>query len=122
MPWKLTVRSGPRVQRSRFDRLDQALDAIEARARELAGSAPGEAIDVRYKRFEAIERVAARIELAGPERLIPSVRAGVDVRGDGSAVAYLGRMRRQAVKQRKGESPYRALRRTLHDQRPPVAP
>ncbi len=113
MPWKLTVRAGPRVQRSRFEELDQALDAVEARARELSQGAPGEAIDVKYKRFEPIRRVAARIELAGPERLLPSVRAGVDVRGDGSIEAYRGRLRREVVKQRKGETAYRALRRAL---------
>jgi len=113
VPWKLTVRAGPRVQRSRFEELDQALDAVEARARELSQGAPGEAIDVKYKRFEPIRRVAARIELAGPERLLPSVRAGVDVRGDGSIEAYRGRLRREVVKQRKGETAYRALRRAL---------
>ncbi|MGI8428769.1 MAG: hypothetical protein ACR2OB_05565 [Solirubrobacteraceae bacterium] len=113
MPWKMTVRAGPQVQRSYFDQLDQALAAIEAQGRELARAAPREAIDVKYKRFEAIQRVSARIELAGPERMMPSVRAGVDVRGDGSTEAYLGRLRREVVKQRKGETAYRALRRAL---------
>ncbi len=113
MPWKLTVRTGPRVQRTHFGQLGEALDALEARARELAHAAPKQAVDAGYKRFEPVQRVAARIELAGPERLIPSVRAGVDVRGDGSTEAYLGRVKRQVVEQRKGETPYRALRREL---------
>jgi hypothetical protein len=113
VPWKLTVRAGPRIERSRFQELDQGLDALEQRARELARSAPREAVDVRYKRFEPIQQVAARLELAGPERLLPSVRAGVDVRGDGSIEAYLGRVRRRVVEQRKGESPYQALDRVL---------
>jgi hypothetical protein len=113
VPWRLTVRSGPRVERARFERLEEALDAVEAQARELAKTAPRDAVDVRYKRFEPIQQVAARLELSGPERLVPSVRAGVDVRGDGSTEAYLGRVRRQVVEQRKGESSYRALRRVL---------
>ena len=113
MPWKLTVRAGPRIERSRFQERDQGLDALEARAQQLARSAPRKAVDVRYKRFEPIQQVAARLELAGPERLLPSVRVGVDVRGDGSIEAYLGRVRRQVVEQRKGESPYQALRRVL---------
>ena len=111
--WKLTVRAGPRVERRRFDRLDDALDAAEARARELASEAPRESVDLKYRRFEPIQQVAARLEIAGPERLLPTVRAGVDVRGDGSTEAYLGRVHRELVQQRKGETAYRALRRAL---------
>src|ERR1019366_2936463 len=78
VPWRLTVRIGPRVQRSRFERLDEALEALERRAGELARDAPRDALDVRFKRYEPIQQVAARIELAGPQRLLPSVRAGLD--------------------------------------------
>jgi hypothetical protein len=113
VPWKLTIRSGPRVQRLRFGDLEEALATIELRGRELTQSAPRSAVDARFRRFEPVQRVAARIELAGPERLIPTVRAGVDVRGDGSTEAYVGRVRRKAVEQRKGESAYKALRREL---------
>jgi hypothetical protein len=101
------------VQRAQFEHLGDTLDALEARARELAQATPKQAVDARFKRFEPVQQVAARLELAGPERLVPSVRAGVDVRGDGSAEAYVGRIRRQVVQQRKGETPYRALRRKL---------
>ncbi len=113
MPWKLTVRTGSRVEHARFDALRDALDAIEVRARELAEAAPQDALGVELKRFQPIQRVAARIELAGPERLMPSVRAGVDVRADGSTEAYLGRVRRRIVERRKRETPYAALRRSL---------
>lgn len=113
MSWKLTVRAGPRVERSRFDQLDDALDAAEMRARELARTTPRAPIDVKFKRFDPIQQIAARIEIAGPERLMPKVRAGVDVRGDGSTEAYLGHVTREVVKQRKGETTYRALRRAL---------
>jgi hypothetical protein len=117
VPWKVTVRAGPKIERTSFDDLGSALDAVEARARELAGTAPRDAVDLKYKRFEPLQQVAARLELAGPERLIPSVRAGVDVRGDGSTEAYTGRIRRQVVEQRRGESPYKALRRALSARR-----
>jgi hypothetical protein len=113
--WKLTVRSGPRVKRASFDDLNGALEALEARGRELATSAPDGVVDVKYKRFEPQQQVVARLELAGPQRFVPSVRVGVDVRGDGSVEAYRGRVRRQVVDEQRGESAYAALRRVLNE-------
>jgi hypothetical protein len=113
VPWKLTVRVGPRVEHSRFEELDAALDAAQRRGEELARDAPRDAVDAKLKRFEPVEQVAARLELAGPERLVPRVRAGVDVRGDGSSEAYLGHIRRRLVDRRGGESAWAALRRAL---------
>jgi hypothetical protein len=114
----LKVRAGPQVQRRRLATLEEALDALEERARELAREAPREAFDAKLKRFEPIQQVAARVELAGPERLVPTVRAGLDVRGDGSTEAYMGRIKREVVEQRKGENAYRALRRALSERHP----
>jgi hypothetical protein len=53
--------------------------------------------------------VIARLELTGPGRL----RAGLDVRGDGSSEAFTGRVRRRLVEQRGDESAYDALRRAI---------
>ena len=113
MAWKLTVRAGPGVERLRFEELEAALDAAEQRGAELARDAPRRSVGLKLKRFEPVQQVAARIELAGPERLVPSVRAGVDVRGDGSTEAYVGRVRRQLVERQVGESAWAALRRAL---------
>jgi hypothetical protein len=113
MPWKLTVRVGPRVERLAFDELEPALDALESRAKTLSKAAPKEPFGTRYKRYEPVQQVFARLELAGPQRLLPTVRGGVDVRGDGSMEAYSGRIKRVLIEQRRGEKAYEALGRML---------
>jgi hypothetical protein len=113
VPWKLTVRAGPRVRRERFDDREAALTALEEQARELADGAPRQATDIKIRRFEPAQQVIARLEVSGPERLVPSVRAGVDVHGDGSVEAYRGRVRRVEVVPNRGQTPFAALRRAL---------
>lgn len=109
--YALTLRSGPRVQRTHFADLGTALDRLQDWVDEQAGNADREAIDLRVRRFEPIQQVAARGELVGPRRL----RGGIDVRGDGSSEAYTGRWRRRLVQPRSGESATAALRRALSD-------
>ena len=115
MAWRLTVRAGPKLEHASFDGLGRLLDALEARGRELARSAPGEALNAKIRRYEPVQRVVGRLELSGPERLLPSVRAGVDVRGDGSTEAFRGRVRRVMLEQRSDEDAFAALRRALAD-------
>jgi hypothetical protein len=108
--YRVTIRHGARVERERHDALAAALAAIEARGEALADDAAAAPVGGRMmRRIDPVQQVAARIELAGPGRL----RAGVDVRGDGSAEAWTGRLRRRLVTQRRGETPYAALRREL---------
>ena len=104
------VRHGPKVERERYDTLEEALAAIESRGRRLEQEANATPVGGRLlRRIDPQQQVVARIELKGPRRL----RAGVDVRGDGSSETWTGRVRKQLVEQRRGESPYDALRRTL---------
>ena len=108
--YSLKTRRGARVQRERFGELGDALAALEARGEELQGEADVEPVDLRLGRtFEPVQQVFARIELAGPGRL----RAGIDVRGDGSAEAWTGRVRRKLVEQLPKESAYQALKRAI---------
>jgi hypothetical protein len=108
--YKLTVRRGAKVERERFDALPTAIDALERRSRELEAQADGFVVGGRLmRRVDPVKQVVARLELAGPHRL----RAGVDVRGDGSTEGYTGQLQRELIKQRRGESTYDALRRAL---------
>jgi hypothetical protein len=108
--WALKVRVGPKVEKQRYPDLAEALDALEERGRELESRANKHTLDLKViRKFEPVQQVSARIELAGPGR----VRAGVDVRGDGSSEGWTGRIRRSLIEQQPGETAYDALRRTL---------
>ena len=98
------------MERDRFGELADALAALERRGEELQEEADSRPIDLRLgRKFEPVQQVFARLELAGPGRL----RAGVDVRGDGSEEAWTGKVRRSLVEQQPEETAYDALRRTL---------
>jgi hypothetical protein len=98
------------VARERYSELVAALEAMEERGRELERTADAHTRGGTFiRRIEPVQQVVARLELSGPDRL----RAGLDVRGDGSSEAFTGRIRRRLVEQRGGESAYDALRRAL---------
>jgi hypothetical protein len=59
--------------------------------------------------YEPAQQVAVRGELRGPGGL----RAGVDVRGDGSAEAFTGFVRRRLIELGDGEDAWSALRREV---------
>jgi hypothetical protein len=108
--YTVTVRAGARVRKEHWAELDEALAAVESEGRELEQSADGRPEGgFLIRRLEPVQIVVARLELSGPGRL----RAGVDVRGDGSSEAFTGRLRRRVLMQRDGESAYDALRREL---------
>ena len=108
--YRITVRVKAKVEHERADDLEEALEALEARGRELAAQAKvPSAGGTLIRRFEPVQQVFGRLELAGPRGL----RAGIDIRGDGSVEAFTGRIRRKLVRQEGGESAYDALRRLL---------
>jgi len=111
--WDLTVRAGPKVERTHYPSLGEAIDALERRAGELASEAHRDEFTFFTRRIEPGAQVAVRLEVAGPGGWRPTVRGGVDLRGDGSAEAYTGRLRRALVEQFGDESAAAALRRAL---------
>jgi hypothetical protein len=113
--WTLTVRDGPRFERRRFGELGEALDALEARVEELHPKHHRDEVQFMRRTIEPSRQVSARAEIFGPQRFAPSVRGGVDLRGDGSSEAFTGKWRRRLVEQRRGENAVAALRRALED-------
>jgi hypothetical protein len=108
--YTLTVRSRAKVHKERHAELEEALAALESAGTELADGAGARPVGGSLiRRIEPVQQVVARLELRGPGRL----RAGVDVRGDGSSEAYTGRVRRRLVELKAGEDAYGALRRIL---------
>ena len=117
MSYRVVVRHGPKVDKLDAGTLTAALELLEARARAVAGGPARRPVDLRVRRFEPVQQVAARAELRGA-----GVRAGVDVRGDGSAEAWIGRIRRRLIEPRDGEDAYAALRRVVVAQSTSVEP
>jgi hypothetical protein len=109
VPYRVILRRGPRVERLRADSLDQALALLDVRVRAAAAGPPLPAVDLKVRHFEPVQQIAARAELRGPGRL----RAGIDVRGDGTSEAWTGRLRRVLVARERGEDAVAALRRVL---------
>jgi hypothetical protein len=110
--YTVTVRSGSKVRRSRFESPAEALDHVRDRARELEKTGRRAPVGGGLmRRIEPVRQVIGRIELKGPGGL----RVGVDVRGDGSSEAFSGRIRRRLVEQRTGESACDALARAVRE-------
>jgi hypothetical protein len=98
--YRVTVRRGPQVTREEYETLNQALAAIEREAR-----GDRQAISALGRTYEPEQLVAARIELKGTGK-----PAGIDVRGDGTLVAWTGRIRRTPLE---GRDALKALRQSL---------
>ena len=98
------------MRKRRCSALNEALRVIEREGRDLQATPDARPTGgTLMRRLEPVQLVVARLELTGPGRL----RAGIDVRGDGSSEAFSGRVRRQLIEQRPGESAYDALRREV---------
>ena len=109
--WKLTVRHGSDVEREGFDRLEAALAELRRRAERVRAEGPLQEVSA-LRDFAPAERVHARLEISGRGLLRPPT-AGIDVRGDGSMVAFTGAMRRRELQPHEDQSVFDAVGEAL---------
>jgi hypothetical protein len=109
--YRLTVRHGPRVDRERFDDLDDAVAELRRRAEEVRGEGPLDTVKA-FRNYEPGKRVAARLELSSGGWL-RGREAGVDVMGDGTVIPYTGGIRREPLEAGEERSAFEAVREAL---------
>lgn len=105
------MRHGPRVERRRFDAIDDAIAAMRAEAEAIRAEgnlAPAQG----FREYEPSERVHARLQLATGGWL-RGEEAGIDVMGNGQLVPYAGSIRRHPLAPADGETPFEAIRDAL---------
>ena len=107
--FKLTVRTGGEVAKSRHASLEAALLALEVAADAAARGARRAPTKVFRRELPPVQQVAARLTISGPGGL----RGGLDLRGDASAEAWTGLLSKRLVEGRPGEAAVDALRREL---------
>ena len=95
MSWKVTVRHGSKVDRGKFKSLDETLAEARRRVEEIKREDRLPTISF-LREFTPDQRVAGRIEISGPG-LIRGPEGGIDVLGDGSAIAYTGTIRKEPI-------------------------
>ena len=110
-PYRVIIRRRGQTEKFRHATLDEALDALESELRVAATRQQPRVEHALGRTYEPERQVAVRGELRGPSGL----RAGIDVRGDGSAEAYTGRVVRRLIAMRDREDAWSALRREVGD-------
>jgi hypothetical protein len=93
--WKVTVRHGSNVGREKFDSVDEAITFARRRVDEIRREGGLPPISV-FRTHTPGQRVEARIEISGPG-LFRAPEGGIDVMGDGQAIAYTGVLRKEQI-------------------------
>jgi hypothetical protein len=83
------------VGREKFDSLDEAIVDARRRVQEIQREDRLPPISM-LRDFTPDEQVQARIEISGPG-LFRSPEGGIDVMGDGHAIAYTGAIRKEQL-------------------------
>jgi hypothetical protein len=93
--WKVTVRHGSSVGREKFGSLDEAIADARRRVEEIQREDRLPHVSM-LREFTPEEQVNARIEISGPG-LFRAPEGGIDVMGDGKAIAYTGAVRKEQI-------------------------
>jgi hypothetical protein len=109
--WKVTVRHRSRVGREKFATLDEAITDARRRVEQIRREDRLPPISM-LREFTPAERVQARVEISGPG-LIRAPEGGIDVMGDGSAIAYTGAIRKRTLEADSLEEAFERLREGL---------
>ena len=111
MSWKVTVRHGSRVGREKFASLGEAIADARRRVDEIRREDRLPPISM-LREFAPAQRVAARIEISGPGLFRPP-EGGIDVMGDGTAIAYTGAVRKEQIESDSLEEAFERLAEAL---------
>jgi hypothetical protein len=111
--WKVTIRHGSNVGREKFGTLEEAIEDARGRVEEIRREDRLPSISF-IRDFSPNQRVAARIELSGPG-LIRAPEGGIDVMGDGSAIAYTGAVRKEPIEADSLDQAFERLGEALGD-------
>lgn len=111
--WKVTIRHGSNVGREKFGTLEEAIEDARGRVEEIRREDRLPPVSF-IRDFSPNQRVAARIELSGPG-LIRAPEGGIDVMGDGSAIAYTGAVRKEPIEADSLDQAFERLGEALGD-------
>ena len=101
------------MSREKFDSLDDAIDEARRRVDEIRREDRLPEITL-FRRHTPGQQVNARIEISGPG-LIRSPEGGIDVMGDGHAIAYTGAVRKETIEADGLDQAFERLRGALGD-------
>ena len=97
--------------REKLASLDEAIEEARRRVEEILREDRLPPVSM-LRDFSPSEQVQARIEISGPG-LIRSPEGGIDVMGDGRAIAYAGALRKRAIDADSLERAYELLQDEL---------
>jgi hypothetical protein len=109
--WKVTVRRGSSVGREKFSTSEEALAEARRRVEEIQREDRLPHISM-IREFSPAEQVQARIEISGPG-LIRGEEGGIDVMGDGHAIAYTGAIRKEPIQASSLDEAFEGLKSAL---------